>query len=88
MTWLGALNFLVLQWFGVRLARHETSLTTQSGPWCVGLRVTTHDGAEAANWRVAAVNGTHLTLRRWQLLHWIVPLTGWWSDFVWIGRPK
>lgn len=54
LTWLGALNFVVLQWFGVRLVRVSADGRT------IGWRV----------WR------------------WIVPLTGWWSDYRWLARRR
>ena len=54
--WLGPLNFLLLQWFGVRLA---AVLERRDGP-VIG----------------------------WMLLRWVFPLTGWWSDFRWIGRHR
>lgn len=60
-TPLGQLNFFVLQWFGVRLAR---------------VRVGHSDGQGGT--RMVTVN--HCWLR------WIWPLTGWWSDYVWIAR--
>lgn len=51
MTWLGFLNFLVLQWFGIRLARLVEN-DRQVG---------------------------------WKLIKWIVPLTGWWNNYRYIG---
>lgn len=66
MSALGLLNFLVLQWFGVRMARTTC-------PNCV--RITVH---------VWAYRCPHH--RRLTLLRWIVPLTGWWSDYWWIAR--
>lgn len=72
MTWLSVLNFVVLQWFGVRLARVvERKLF---GPWLLYAT-----NAERARW----VRGETV---RWKLLRWIVPLTGWWSDFRYIAR--
>lgn len=50
MSWLGLLNFCVLQWFFVRLAG------VRGGP------------------------------RRWVWMFGVVPLTGWWSDFRFVGR--
>lgn len=52
MTWLGMLNFVVLQWFFLRLARvREPAGAVVGYTWLVG----------------------------------VVPLTGWWSDYRWIG---
>lgn len=51
MSWLGLFNFLVLQWFCVRLAK------------------------------VKAASGRTV---RWTLLRWPLPLTGWWSPYIWI----
>jgi hypothetical protein len=74
MTWLGILNFAVLQWFGIRLAR-----VTERPPSEVlvilaarGFRVP-EDGRVTVGWRV---------------LRWIWPLTGWWSDCRYIRRPR
>ncbi len=25
---------------------------------------------------------------RWVVLRWIVPMTGWWSDYVYLRRPR
>ena len=49
--WLGRLNFLVLQWFFVRLAREVNQ------------------------------DGSHI---RWVWGKGVVPLTGWWSDFIYL----
>ena len=47
MTWLGWLNFFILQWFFVRLMAGRT------------------------------VHG----LTYWKWIYFIVPITGWWSDY-------
>jgi hypothetical protein len=78
-TPLGLLNFCVLQWFGVRLARRfrveqydvrSTYLTMVPGG---GFSL----GGSAKTRRVP----DGYTLQRWS---W--PLTGWWTDFRWIAR--
>lgn len=56
MTWLAALNFLVLQWFGLRLGRIVDIATQRT----VG----------------------------WRVLRWVWPLTGWWTPYRWIARPR
>lgn len=58
MTPLFLLNFLVLQWFGVRLKKTEYRALALRRP----VRV------------------------EWRLLRWIWPLTGWISEYRWIGR--
>ncbi len=82
MTWLGVLNFVVLQWFGVRLARvyaHElecghvvNAFVVQGGGISVG-----------STW----YRGKRVQIG-WKLQRWIVPLTGWWSDFRYIARRR
>lgn len=52
MSLLGVLNFVVHQWFWIRLARRI------------------HDDGHK-DWTVIRV----------------LPLSGWWSDFAWWGRP-
>ncbi len=56
--WYGFLNFVVLQWFFVRLAR-------------VMIKV---EGER--KWKP----------KGWIWLRGIVPLTGWWDDFRYVGR--
>lgn len=65
---LGVLNFLVLQWFGVRLQAEfsrEEWLKGPRGRW----------------WANDAP--THGPIA-WSLLRWIWPLTGWWSRYRYI----
>lgn len=49
-SWLGALNFLVLQWLFVRLV--ET---------------------------VDEETGAH---EKWELIGFVVPMTGWWTSYI------
>lgn len=77
MTWLGALNFFVLQWFGVRLAR-------------VVDRPTPREVADLARRpfddRILEFMRHGRITVGWKWLRWIWPLTGWWSEFRWIRR--
>lgn len=78
MSPLGLLNFLVLQWFGMRLARRMK-------------RVLVNDGEIVWNVTTGAIDGrTKIELRPdgWKLLRWVWPLTGWWSDYRWIARRR
>jgi hypothetical protein len=81
VTPLGLLNFLVLQWFGVRLARGTLTVSGVGGN-LPGDRVvwTSCGGSQRCRVRDAT------TLEWWTLLRWVWPLTGWWSDYRWIAR--
>ena len=52
MTRLGVFNFLIVQWFFIRLAK-----------------VVEND-----------------ELIGFLILRWVVPLTGWWSDYIYVRR--
>ena len=76
-TPLGMLNFLVLQWFGVRL-----QAATDTDEWLRGPRGRWWSSDAPSNGPV-----------EWSLRRWILPLTGWWSSYWgwwssarWIGR--
>ena len=89
MTPLGLLNFLVLQWFGVRLARNRTTLHVGSHPWVeVGTRMTMSTWDRHQSGKVAAIDSGTITLQWFSLLRWIWPLTGWWSDYRYIARRR
>jgi len=71
MSLLGLLNFVVLQWFCVRL---QVSFTRVRGP------------SERRRWwdrEIAADDAVEFALIRW-----IVPLTGWWSSYRWVGARR
>jgi hypothetical protein len=51
LTWLGRLNFFILQWFCIRLAK----LVNKKGE-----------------------------TERYEILKGIVPLTGWWNDYIYL----
>ena len=54
MTWLGVFNFLLLQWFFIRLAKEVDTGTKK--------------------------------LIRWSILRRVIPLTGWWTSYRYIGK--
>jgi hypothetical protein len=76
MTPLGLLNFVVLQWFGVRLQAEfdPTGLPRRDGVIVVDV---------GRWWSRYAPRGVPIT---WSLLRWVWPLTGWWSPYRWIVR--
>ncbi len=77
--WLGALNFLVLQWFGVRLARVVERRPIPNDIVGAYLFATGAIAREEYMGRAVAVG--------WDWVRWLWPLTGWWSRYRWISRP-
>jgi hypothetical protein len=81
MTPLGLLNFIVLQWFGVRLQASfdpdEAGFDRATKTWRV----------RPGRWwsKYAPPAGACVS---WDLLRWVWPLTGWWSDYRWISRRR
>lgn len=79
---LGALNFSVLQWFGVRLQAEVDVFVVE---------VVTGDVTELLTLpqprgRWWSRNCPRDGAVSWSLLRWVWPLTGWWSPYRWIAR--
>jgi hypothetical protein len=87
MTPLALLNFLVLQWFGVRLARSRARCDVRNewrmpiGSRCLFVHRDQVHHSRVVEW----CDGGEI-LQWYSLLRWVWPLTGWWSDFRWIAR--
>jgi hypothetical protein len=81
---LGVFNFLVLQWFGVRLGRALPG-NLIPGPYRIA-DVDSMDAAAAHGFATGDVVHIRPT-GRWSLLRWVWPLTGWWSRYRYIHRP-
>lgn len=83
---LGLLNFAVLQWFGIRLARVRLARCVRYVD-AYGHRHTLHahwgDGRSCSPLEVDEETANKVS---WSLLRWVWPLTGWWSDYRWIAR--
>ena len=87
MTWLGLLNFLVLQWFGVRLERacpvSTAGMHYGDGPLRFSFTGMTPPGLRTDVDYYVGHPGRRFVVRRW-----ILPLTGWMSDYRWIARRR
>jgi hypothetical protein len=71
MSLLGLLNFVVLQWFCVRL---QVSFTHVRRP------------DQRRRWWDREIAADDVV--SFSLLRWVVPLTGWWSSYRWIGARR
>jgi hypothetical protein len=81
----GLLNFLVLQWFGIRLG---ASWSPSEIPGWSRISITDEEVRElGGRWwsRTAPPRDVRI---RWIWLRWIWPLTGWWSEYRWIGGER
>lgn len=74
MTWLGVLN-LILQLFFIRLTRVQECCSATL--WEVSILPNGDYGA-----------GFHQVERKqyWAIMYWVVPFTGWWGKFRYLGR--
>lgn len=78
MTPFGLLNFLILQWFCVRLV---SSYDPGEIPGRASGPISDEEvAAYGGRWwsRYAPPRGVRI---RWRLLRWVWPLTGWWSPY-------
>jgi hypothetical protein len=88
-SWVGWLNFLVLQWFFVRLARtlpdrlSFVGMRSGDGPIRIAFTGKAPPGINSRDDYYVAKDAP---AQRWKVLRYIVPLTGWWSRFIYIWR--
>lgn len=81
MTWLGAINIFVLQWFFIRFTRHTDKLITQ---------FTLKEASILQSGNIG-VGGSYKTeIYQWYSIQlWILPCTGWWNEFIYLNKyPK
>jgi hypothetical protein len=81
-TPLEMLNFLLLQWLGVRVARSIE--WTESD----GTQVAVRGNDEQSVGQLADILAERRPRTRWFVLRWVWPLTGWWSEYRWIVNPR
>jgi len=78
MTWLKFLNYYILQWFFIRIAR------------CTQKNVTSFDLKEASlmsNGNMAIGGSGDIQKIQWySIMYWTVPLTGWGDKFVFLNK--
>lgn len=91
MTWVGWLNFILLQWFFVRLAR-----VVDRSPYAEMVELILDDESLSMIQRVEQIRNIlraeelHPVDARvsWSILYPVAPLTGWWSDYWPIFRMR
>lgn len=77
MSWLKILNVFLLQWFFIRLTRCSEILTEET------------DGKTVEVLGVLMTKNLSIKVeKRWYAIQgFILPLTGWWSKFVFLYKP-
>lgn len=78
LTPLGALNFLVLQWFGLRLARVYKRVPLREDLLGASLEMLGVIVRDERPHRLVPIG--------WSIVRWAWPLTGWWSPYRWIAK--
>jgi hypothetical protein len=76
MTWLGFFNYFVLQWFFIRLARVKRVVDYEL------------DHIAFLPDREIESSGRAITKTKYKILKWIVPLSGWETDYKYIKIRK
>ena len=73
-SWLGYLNFFILQWFFIRLAKYKEILDYQLEEVSIckhGLEI----GGKCKEFKW-----------KYRILKWVLPLTGWWNNYKYLGN--
>ena len=78
MTWLKAINVFILQWFFVRLTRHNEMVISEFTLKEVSIMP---DGL--VNMGVQGSSNIH---QWYSIQYWVLPCTGWWSDFIYLNK--
>jgi hypothetical protein len=81
MTWLKAINVFILQWFFVRLTRHNEKVITEFILKDISIMP---DG-------LAGMGGAgKVSIHQWySIQYWILPCSGWGNEFIYLNkRPK
>lgn len=77
MSKLKFINVFLLQWFFVRLTRCQERVVTEFDMYEISLMP---DGSFAPGGRAK-----YKTYQWYSIQYWIIPCTGWWSDFKYVG---
>jgi len=73
MTKLGFTNY-VLQWFFIRLTKHQETIIVSPYVTDISFQTGFHRF------------GDILDVEWYSIQYWILPLTGWWSDFIYLNK--
>lgn len=78
ISWLGLLNIIIFQWFFVRLTKCQEKVVEEYIIQSFDMMI---DGSFASRG-----TGKSTTYQWYSLQYWILPLTGWKSDFVYLSK--
>ncbi len=78
VSWLYLLNVLLLQWFFIRLTKCIDNEIVEMNMTSISLMP---DGGMSAGGTVKRQK-----VMWWAIQYWIIPLTGWRSNFIFVGK--
>ena len=79
MSWIGAINIFILQWFFVRLTKsHQFEVTK--------MEITEVSLMPDGSTEIGGLVQNKRTMCWYSLQLWIIPLTGWWNEFKYLSK--
>ena len=80
MTFLGNLNYYLLQFLFIRLTRHQNRVITKFDIYEISI---TNRGPETGG----KIREFHF-VQYYSLMYWVVPFTGWGNDYKYLSKVK
>jgi hypothetical protein len=80
MSWLGFLNFFLFQWFFIRLTYCKTKVIEDFTLTEISLTM--------GGYAVGGYSKKTHTYYWYSIQKWILPLTGWYGNFVYLNKRK
>lgn len=80
MIWLKTINVFFFQWLFIRLAKVQEKRIED-------YRIISYDLMPDGNMSSRGIGKT-ITYQHYQFIYWISPLSGWWDDFIYLGKKR
>lgn len=79
-SWLGLANRIILQWFFIRLAKQQDEVVTEYTMHAVSMM----PGGQFSTMGVGKKEKQYW----YSIMYWVVPLTGWSTDYIYLNKSK